>query len=735
MKSFLAECRRRRVLRLAGIYVVGCWAVLQVADLAFESWGITQSAIRYVWIAAIIGSPVALYLGWHFDIEGGRLVRTAAAGSSTEDLQLHLADYAILAAFIAIVIAATYGIGTEITNVTEPGSDLVSGDAVGEPADPRSIAVLPFSVDDAGKGEIEFLADGIQDELLTRLSLVSALKVTSRTSVERYRDLRTSIPAIGRELGVAKILEGRIQQSGDQIRVNVQLIDAAKDSHDWAQTFDRQFTASNVFQIQSEIVESIAAQLEATITPNETRQVTSAPTEDLSAYTAYLKGKRLAESESVESLTEAVSFLRQAMEFDPEFALAYVALADAYLTLSANFLAGMEAKESTALAEPLLKRALAIEPDLGEAYASLGLVRQLQNNIHAAEEAYRKAMQLRPNYSRVFRLLGKLKLKQGTGQEGYDLLQKALAIDPYSVPINFDIARYHDATGNFETALARYLRIIEVEPDYAFAYVYIAAIYYLVDGRADESLVWYQKAVEHDALSPSLASGQAIAYLELGDPDAASVFVERALNMSPRTFWPLWTSLLLNLYVGNDEAAERDARTLLEVYPRNWGALKHLRNADIAEGRYDAAASRYARAYRELTENETPLVDANNYIAAVDLALVLMHLDQTERANDLLEGALAVIETIPRLGTEGYWVLDAQVYALQGRSDMALAALREATEQGWRVLTWFYLDHDPNLELLRAEPEFQRLRQLIHDDLEAQASRTEQLRASGDLKL
>jgi tetratricopeptide (TPR) repeat protein len=320
-------------------------------------------------------------------------------------------------------------------------------------------------------------------------------------------------------------------------------------------------------------------------------------------------------------------------------------------------------------------------------------------------------------------------------QEGYDLFKKALAIDPYSVPVNFDIAQYHNSIGNFESALTRYRRIIEVDPDYAFAYVYIAAIHFLVYGQADESLVWYQKAVEHDALSPSLASAQAIAYLELGDPDAASVFVERALNMSPRTFWPLWTSLLLNLYVGNDEAAERDARTLLEVYPRNWGALKHLRNADIAEGRYDAAASRYARAYRELTENETPLVDANNYIAAVDLALVLMHLDQTERANDLLEGALAVIETIPRLGTEGYWVLDAQVYALQGRSDMALAALREATEQGWRVLTWFYLDHDPNLELLRAEPEFQRLRQLIHDDLEAQASRTEQLRASGDLRL
>lgn len=729
MKSFLAECRRRRVFRLAGMYVVGCWVVLQVADLAFENWGIAQFTIRYVWVAATVGLPVALFFGWRFDIVGGRIVRTAA-GASSDDPSLHLVDYAILTAVVAIVIAAIYGIGAEVADVSGPDSALLRGQA-----DARSIAVLPFSIDSAGAREIEFLADGIQDELLTRLSLISALKVTSRTSVERYRSTKAGIPTIGRELGVAKILEGRIQRAGDQIRVNVQLIDAEKDEHEWAQSFDRQFTASNVFNIQSEIVESIAAQLEATITPMETRQLMSTPTEDLAAYTEYLKGKRLAEAESVESLTEAVSHFKQAIEFDSEFALAHVALADTYLTLSDNFIAGMEAEESTVLAEPLLMRALAFEPELGEAYASLGLVRQLQNNAQAAEEAYRKAMKLRPNYSRVFRLLGRLKLRQGVQQEGHELLQKALAIDPYSVPVNFDIARYHDGIGDFETALSRYRRIIEVNPDYAFAYVYIAAIHFLVYGQADESLVWYQKAVEHDALSPSLAAAQAIAYLEMGNADAARVFVERALEMSPRTFWPLWTSLMLNLYVGNDEAADRDAHTLLEVYPRNWGALKHLRNADIAEGRYEAAASRYARAYRELTENERPVVDRDNYFAAVDLALVLMHLDQSERADDLLEGALAVVETVPRMGTEGSWIIDVEIYALQGRTKMALAALREAIDQGWRVFSWVLLDYDPNLDSIRGDPEFQRLRQHIRDDMAAQARRAEQLRASGDLKL
>ncbi len=281
--------------------------------------------------------------------------------------------------------------------------------------------------------------------------------------------------------------------------------------------------------------------------------------------------------------------------------------------------------------------------------------------------------------------------------------------------------------------MARYLQIIEIEPDHAFAYVYIAAIHYLVYGRADESLVWYRKAADNDALSPSLQAGQVIAYLELNDTDSASEWIRRALELGPKTFWAMWTSLLFNYYLGDDAAAGRDARTILEVYPKNWRALNLLRNADIAAGRYEIAASRYARAYRELTEPELPAVDASNYRAAVDLALVLMHLDRHERANDLLEGSLEVIEILPRLGTDGYFITDVQIFALQNRQDRALAALRQAIEEGWRFLAWYLLDRDPNLDSIRGTAEFERLRQIIRDDLAVQARRVRDLKDSGEL--
>lgn len=728
MKTFIAECRRRRIFQVSGLYIVGAWVVLQVAALAFENWGIPNEAMRFVWLGALVGFPIALVFGWRFDIIGGRIVRTPAADAPTE-IALRRSDYVILVALMLVGVATVYGVGDEISDIWSPDPDHVIATMI----DPKSIAVLPFDYTGQGEDGADLLAAGIQDELLTRLSKIGSLKVISRTSVERYRNTSRSVPDIGSELGVGKVLEGAVQRVGNRIRVNVQLIDADSDEHLWAQTYDRIVTAADVFNAQTEIVESIARQLEATITPSETRLLAQMPTRNMLAYTEYLKGRQQADIESIEALNVAIAHFDAAIDLDPDFALAYVGRADAYLTLGMNFVGGLDAEESNALAEPSVMRALEIDSTLGEAYASLGLLRQQQGNLPAAEEAFETAIALRPNYPRVFRLYGRLHWRQGDRDEAIELLQKALALDPYSVPVNYDIARVYDESAEFDEALDRYLRVVEVEPNHAFAYVYIAAIHYLVYGRVDESLVWYRKAADHDALSPSLQAAQVIAYLELGDAESAVEWLDRARELGPRTFWAMWTGVLLNLYQGDDGGAERDARAMLEVYPRFWGALGVLRNADMAAGRYEAAASRYARAYRELTEPEIPAVDATNLFAAVDLALVLMHLGQDERANDLLDRSLAVIETLPRLGTSGYWITDVRIFAIQGREERALAALHQAIDEGWRLFTWFYLEYDPNVDSIRGTPEFRRLYQVVKDDLAIQSARIRDLKASGDI--
>jgi tetratricopeptide (TPR) repeat protein len=172
---------------------------------------------------------------------------------------------------------------------------------------------------------------------------------------------------------------------------------------------------------------------------------------------------------------------------------------------------------------------------------------------------------------------------------------------------------------------------------------------------------------------------------------------------------------------------------MLELNPRWWGAHHVLRNFDIAAGRYGAARSRYARAYRELTETELPEVNTSNYRAAIDLALVLMLLGEEERAQDLLNGSLDVIGTLPRLGINGYDICDVRIYALQQRPERALEALREAIDEGWRLWSWFYLERDPNLDSIRDEPEFRSLHADVRADLASQALRVEELKASGEL--
>jgi tetratricopeptide (TPR) repeat protein len=187
------------------------------------------------------------------------------------------------------------------------------------------------------------------------------------------------------------------------------------------------------------------------------------------------------------------------------------------------------------------------------------------------------------------------------------------------------------------------------------------------------------------------------------------------------------------LYVGDDAAALRDARTLLAVYPRNWMALSLLRNADLASGRYEIARSRYARSFSELTDPEIPQVDSSNYSAAIDLALVLIRLGEQTRADDLLDGSLKTISTMPRLGDAGYWIADVRIYALQQHPQRALDALQQAIDEGWRFLAWWHLQYDPNLDSIRGEPRFQRLNAELQRDLAVQVRRVKELKASGDL--
>ena len=251
--KIIGELQRRRVLRTAALYIVAAWLAMQVADVVFPALGISDRALRFVLFGAILGFPVALVFGWFYDIgtHGIRRTESADVDASGGAQALRRTDYLILTALGAVVVAILYN---AIGGVVDAPRDRWEQDQ----DRPPMLAVLPFVATNPS-GESESFAAGVHDDLLTQLSKIQSIRVISRTSVMGYKDTVRNIREIGAALGADTILEGGVQSAGNRIRINAQLIDARTDEHLWAQTYDRELTLANIFEVQSEIARAITS--------------------------------------------------------------------------------------------------------------------------------------------------------------------------------------------------------------------------------------------------------------------------------------------------------------------------------------------------------------------------------------------------------------------------------------------------------------------------------------------
>ena len=281
VKRMLSEMRRRRIFRTAALYIVGTWLVMQVADVVFPAIDIPERSIRYVLVGALMGFPAALVFGWFYDVGVHGVRRTAPLGSleSSTAQPLRRSDFLILTALVGVVAAIIYN---AVGNVVEAPSQVQRSVREELPM----LAVLPFVSTSLG-GDSEFFATGVHDDLLTQLAHLQSIRVISRTSVLEYKDTVRNIREIGRALGADAILEGGVQRAGDRIRINAQLIDARTDEHLWAETYDRELSPANIFDVQSDIARAITAAMRATLTVEDDEQLSFLPTEKISAYEAF----------------------------------------------------------------------------------------------------------------------------------------------------------------------------------------------------------------------------------------------------------------------------------------------------------------------------------------------------------------------------------------------------------------------------------------------------------------
>jgi TolB-like protein/DNA-binding winged helix-turn-helix (wHTH) protein/Tfp pilus assembly protein PilF len=594
----------------------------------------------------------------------------------------------------------------------------------------HSLAVLRFSNMSQDPAAEPFTA-GIYDDVITQISKVRGLRVIARSSAEQL-DPNLDLQEIGRKLSVDVILEGGVQWAGNRIRVNLQLVDCKTGIHLWAETYDRELTAANIFGIQSDIATSVARALQVALSSEERGRLEIVPTENSEAYWAYLLGNHRLTEQTMPAVAAAIEYFGKATELDPKFALAYVGLADGYMFQA---ISGLSTQELLAKAHSAVDEALELDDRSGEAHAALGSVRWLENDFAGAETAFQRALALSPNSAKVYLSYGEM-LAGFSGaryEEALSLSQKAVELDPLSIAAILNVGSCLQRLGRHAEALVWYQRALEIDPDHADTLFNIGTFYWLIAGRLDEAVVWLRKTCAVDP-NPSNLAILGWLVLELGDTDEAEHWISRAYEMGPENYYPTAAMQALALYRGDDAAALAYGEKVYEIWPRELLALVFLRDRDVRLGRYAEARARYEEHYPELLIDEDPRVDRHNFFQAIDLALILDKTGDPEQAELLRERSLQEFRSRPHGGGyRGKEIEDVQIYAQRGEKRKALLALRQAIDQGWRVGWWRWLKHKPDLEPLYDEPEYQAMLKEIEADMAAQLAHMREMERNGEL--
>jgi serine/threonine-protein kinase len=426
------------------------------------------------------------------------------------------------------------------------------------PAPGAGIAVLPFENLSENKADAYF-AEAIQDEILTRLSKISNLKVIARTSTQHYKSKPQNLPTIGKQLGVAYILEGSVQKRTDASRVNVQLIKAATSSHVWADTFDSKLT--DLFAVETEIAKTIADTLQAKLTGSEERAIAAKPTENPEAHELYLKGRFFWNKRTSSDLKTAIQYFNQAIEKDPGYALAYAGLADGYALLTAY--GATPVSEALPRAEAAAKKALELDDSLAEAHTSLGLLLFYNLDFQGSTKEFERAIKLNPNYATAYHWYGLGPLRcVGNFDKAIAELKRALQLDPLSLVINADLGAALVTARRYDEGIAQLRKTIEMDPYFYYAYLNLGKALQL-NGQLDEAMTEYKKAAALND-DPLVVGLLAQAYAKLGQRDEALKTLEQLQQTATQRY--VWNYTFAFVYVAlgeNDKAIdflERDYR-------------------------------------------------------------------------------------------------------------------------------------------------------------------------------
>jgi TolB-like protein/Tfp pilus assembly protein PilF len=543
--TFFAELKRRNVYKVAAAYIVAGWALSQGIAQVFPVFDVPNWIIRLIVLLVIVGLPLALALAWMFEITPQGIKRTEAA-----DAMATTARQKNRAWIYVIVIGGLFSLGLFFLGRYTAQTPRQSETATAAALPQKSIAVLPFE-NLSGNPENAYFTQGVQEEILTRLAKIADLKVISRTSTQHFKSSPENLPQIARQLGVANILEGSVQRSADQVRVNVQLIKAATDAHLWADTFDRKLT--DIFAVESEIANTIAETLQAKLTGLEKTAIAKHPTANTEAYQFYLKGRFFWNKRTGADLRAAIDYFNQALGKDPSYALAYAGLADSYDLLSTYGAASPV--DSLPQAKAAAKKALELDDTLAEAHTSLALVLSAYDfDFEQAIKEFERAIELNPNYATAHHWLsnGPL-LVLGQFDRTIAEAKQAVELDPLSLIISADLGQDYFFARRYDEAIAQLRKTIEMDPRFYYAHWNLGEVWQL-KGQLNEAIAVYRKAVELND-DPFVAGLLGQAYARAGQREEAQKILARLNEEAKSRYVHPYSFALIYLALGDKERA------------------------------------------------------------------------------------------------------------------------------------------------------------------------------------